>query len=112
MPELTPEQNQAFARVLTHADRLFEALEDLEAAGGLCGLSGRLRPASLAKAAAGLRSVRQAIDEQLAGLKGARPGPPGRDAPLPTGPPPAAPRPLAGPTDSVPIRRTRDPGDD
>ena len=112
MPAPTPEQHQAFARILTHADRLFEALEDLEAAGGLRGLSGRIKPASIAKAAAGLRSVRQAIDEQLAGLKGARPGPPGRDAPLPTGPTPADPRPLAGPADSVPIRRTRDPGDD
>ena len=37
MPELTPEQNQAFARVLTHADRLFEALEDLAAAGDMLG---------------------------------------------------------------------------
>jgi hypothetical protein len=112
MPAPTPEQNQAFARILTHADRLFEALEDLAAAGGLRGLSGRIKPASIAKAAAALRSVRQAIDEQLAGLKGARPGPPGRDAPLPTGPTPADPRPLTGPPDSVPIRRTRDPGPD
>jgi hypothetical protein len=112
MPAPTPEQHQAFARILTHADRLFEALEDLAAAGGRRGLSGRLKPASIAKAAAALRSVRQAIDEQLAGLKEARPGPPGRDAPLPTGPPPAAPRPLTGPPDSVPIRRTRDPGPD
>src|SRR5512135_1765386 len=69
MPAPTPEQHQAFARILTHANRLFEALEDLAAAGGLRGLSGRIKPASIAKAAAALRSVRQAIDEQLAGVK-------------------------------------------
>jgi hypothetical protein len=112
MPAPTPEQNQAFARIITHADRLFEALEDLAAAGGLRGLSGRIKPASIAKAAAALRSVRQAIDEQLAGLKEVRPGPPGRDAPLPTGQSPTDPPPPAGPPDSVPIRRTRDPGPD
>lgn len=64
--------NKTFARVITHADKLFEALEDLEAAGGLKGLARHLRPASLERLMSVLRSIRQSIDGQLQQVKGLR----------------------------------------
>jgi hypothetical protein len=73
-PPLDP--NAVHSRVLTHADRLFEALEDLGAAGGLAALASRLKPASVERTAKVLRSARAAIDAQLAGLKATRGGRP------------------------------------
>lgn len=69
MPDPTPEQQQAFARVIQYADKLFSALADLEAAGGLRGLAGRIKPGSIDKAAASLKGVGRAIDEQIKGRK-------------------------------------------
>lgn len=71
MAEPTPEQNAIYSRVLTHADRLFEALEDAEAAGGLDALTAAMKPASAGRARESLRSVRAAIDVQL--MKAKRP---------------------------------------
>lgn len=74
MAELTPELNAIYSRLITHADRLFETLADLEAAGGMGVLTSVMRPASVDRAGESLRSVRAAIDEQLGQLKAKRTG--------------------------------------
>jgi hypothetical protein len=110
MPELSSEQQQAFNRVIQYSDKLFEALEDLEAHGGLKALARVIRPGSIEKATTALKGVRQAIDDQLTGLKTDRPKPkPKPQSPTPPPPPsaPADPQPPAGAPDAVPIRRTR-----
>jgi hypothetical protein len=82
MTPLTLAQQQALARVVGSADRMFEALEDLAEAGGLLGLAGRVRPGAIDNVRVSLRSVRQAIDEQLAR--------PGSEVPTPAAPHPHA----------------------
>jgi hypothetical protein len=64
--------NKTYSRVLTHADRLFEALAELETSGGLKGLARQMRPASLERLTSVLKSIRQSIDGQLQQVKGLR----------------------------------------
>jgi hypothetical protein len=64
-----PNPAATLSRVVNHADKLFESLEESAAAGGLRRLTAEMRPVSKAKVADLLRSVRASIDEQLAGLK-------------------------------------------
>ncbi len=71
MAEPAPDLNAVYSRLITHADRLFETLEDLGAAGGFDALASVMKATSVARAAQSLESVRQAIDGQLA--KGKRP---------------------------------------
>jgi hypothetical protein len=72
MPELPPDLNTAHSRVLQYADKLFAALADLEAAGGMKGLASGLKPAAVERTAQALKSTRQAIDDQLAAFKAAK----------------------------------------
>lgn len=74
MAEPAPNLQAIHSRLLGHADKLFEALADLEAAGGLARLAAGMRPSTMEKTANVLKSTRQAIDEQLAGWKAARKG--------------------------------------
>lgn len=72
MPELPPDLNTAHSRVLQYADKLFAALADLEAAGGMKALAAVLKPAAAERTAQAMRSTRQALDDQLAGFKAAK----------------------------------------
>lgn len=61
----------AHSRVLQHADKLFESLDDLAGLGGLKALRASLRPASVERTVKVLESVRGALDEVLGpGKKG------------------------------------------
>ncbi len=71
MAEPPPDLNAVYSRLITHADRLFETLEDLGAAGGFDALASVMKATSVARAAQSLESVRQAIDGQLS--RGERP---------------------------------------
>ncbi len=71
MPEPPPDLHSAHSRALQFADKLFAALEDLQAAGGLARLAGE-NPKSAERAAQVLKSARQAIDEELASYKASR----------------------------------------
>lgn len=71
MAEPAPDLNAVYSRLITHADRLFETLDDLGAAGGFDALASVMKAASVARAAQSLESVRQAIDGQLS--RGERP---------------------------------------
>ena len=71
MAEPPPDLNAVYSRLITHADRLFETLEDLGAAGGFDALASVLTATSVARAAQSRESVRQAIDGQLS--RGERP---------------------------------------
>ena len=52
MPEPgPPDLNAVHSRVLQHADKLFEALADLEAAGGLGKLAASMSPKSMDRTA-------------------------------------------------------------
>jgi len=97
----TDDPNAVYARMLTHSDRLFEALTDLEAIGGLSSLP--LRPGSIEKARGSLKAVRQAIDDQLSRSKAPKPSKP-RPTPAPPAPAPDVP---ASSADRTPIRRTQ-----
>ena len=68
-----PGTNAIYSRILTHADRLFEALDEVEAVGGLRRVTAEMKPASRVKAVEILSAVRDAIDNQLVAL--ARPAP-------------------------------------
>lgn len=72
MPEPPPDPHSAHSRVLQFADKLFVALADLEAAGGMSRLASELKPAAVDRTAQALKSTRQAIDDQLAALKASR----------------------------------------
>ncbi len=71
MPEPTPDLHSAHSRTLQFADKLFAALEDLQAAGGLARLAAE-NPRSAERAAQVLKSARQMIDDQLADYKASR----------------------------------------
>jgi hypothetical protein len=64
--------NAINSRILTHADRLCEALEDLDEEGGLAALAEVMKPASVERTVKVLKAVRGAVDERLAGLKAGR----------------------------------------
>lgn len=55
------------SRALQAADKLFEALTDLEAAGGMEALATVLKPKALERTSSVLRSARAALDAQLKG---------------------------------------------
>jgi hypothetical protein len=61
VPELPPYLQAAQARVIQFADKLFEALDDLHAAGGMTQFAAH-NPKAAGKVAVTLRSVRLAID--------------------------------------------------
>ncbi len=60
------------SRSLQAADKLFEALTDLEAAGGMAALATVLKPKALERTSAVLRSTRAALDSQLKAARVAR----------------------------------------
>ncbi len=71
MPEPPPDLQAAHTRVVQFADKLFAALEDLRAAGGLARLAaGNSKAAE--RAAQVLKSARGMIDGELAGDQAAR----------------------------------------
>ncbi len=72
MAEPTPDLQSIHSRVLQHADKLFAALVDLEAAGGMGKLAAGLKPKSTTALADVLKSTKTAIEEQLAELKKAK----------------------------------------
>ncbi len=81
MAEPTPDLNAVYSRLITHADRLWETLEELEAAGGFDALASVMKAASVARAVQSLESVRQAIDANLSQGKRPKGGPKGRGKP-------------------------------
>jgi hypothetical protein len=84
MPEPTPPPPDpaevAWSRATIFADKLFDALQDLDEAGGLGALAARAKwkPAKIDKASSSLKTVREAIEAQLGQLKAARRSGPGR----------------------------------
>jgi hypothetical protein len=68
MPD-PPGLNAINSRILTHADRLFEALEDLEVAGGMPALAKVMKPSTVERTVKVLKSARASIDAQLAAMK-------------------------------------------
>jgi hypothetical protein len=71
-PAGPPDLVAVYSRVLTHGERLYEALADLEEAGGVPALSRSVRPASVHRLAAMLRTVRAATDRPLADARAVR----------------------------------------
>ena len=68
-PDLKARPEGAYSRALTAADRLFEALEDLAAAGGLGQVSGMGKAKARDRTRAVFASARDALNAQLAALK-------------------------------------------
>lgn len=71
-----PDPSAVIGQVLTFSAKLTEALVSADDLGGLARLRSKVRPATAAKLAEGLRLLRAEIDEQLAGLD--KPPPPRR----------------------------------
>lgn len=66
MSDPQPDRGAVFNRCVQHADRLFEALDALAAAGGIKAVTRGMKPASAVRLADLLRSVKASIDEALA----------------------------------------------
>jgi hypothetical protein len=69
MPEIEPTgpdpAEVAWTRAVQYAEKLAEALDQLEESRGLGRLTGRMKPASIAKAARTLSAARAALDAVL-----------------------------------------------
>jgi hypothetical protein len=75
MTEPTPDPQAAYSRIVNAADKLFTAVADLEAAGGMARLAAGWTPKARDRAAVVLKSSRDALDGQLATLKALNRGP-------------------------------------
>jgi hypothetical protein len=67
--EPAPQLSAIHSRIQNHAGKLYEALDDLEEAGGVKALRGLMKPSSVEKTVALLRAVRAAVDGTIAGVK-------------------------------------------
>jgi hypothetical protein len=76
----SPDPTVAWNKVQGYLDKLFDALHELEEDGGVAEAArlGGWKPSKLDKAAASLKATRDAIDGELARLKGVRRGGPKR----------------------------------
>src|SRR4051794_11227128 len=68
-PKPAPDAAAAWSRLVTAADRVFLASEELDQHGGIGAVAGGWTPARIEKAAASLQSARDALDGQIAALK-------------------------------------------
>lgn len=71
-PDATPDAQKAYSRLVQYSDRVFEAAEDLNQAGGIRVVAAGWTPKAVERAAAVLKAARDSIDAQLSQLKAVR----------------------------------------
>jgi hypothetical protein len=85
-PKPPADAQGAYARLVTYADRIFLAVEELEQYGGMKAVGSGWTAAKLGKAAAVLRSARDALEVPLREIKELSRRPPARRPRRPTDP--------------------------